>query len=121
MQPILTAWMVGAGRYVFFAVTRTQFRNYVGVSHILNWQGYNSTQICNCYCNKYYVNPRSTQTCTEMVMPMTCSNNSMFPPSGYDYKDFAEQCMMTYGVRLRIHWITTEFGGKVSHLLFLLS
>ncbi|KAJ0030575.1 hypothetical protein Pint_14538 [Pistacia integerrima] len=27
------------------------------------------------------------QACTEMIMPMTCSNKSMFPPSGFDYKD----------------------------------
>ncbi|XP_021899133.1 lysosomal Pro-X carboxypeptidase isoform X2 [Carica papaya] len=53
------------------------------------------------------------QVCTEMVMPMTCSNQSMFPSSGFDYQEFAEQCMKTHGVRPRPHWITTEFGGKV--------
>ena len=53
------------------------------------------------------------QTCTEMVMPMTCSE-SMFPPSGFDYKEFAEECQMKYGVLPRPHWITTEFGGEVS-------
>ncbi|KAF8400545.1 hypothetical protein HHK36_013844 [Tetracentron sinense] len=51
------------------------------------------------------------QACTEMVMPMTCSNESMFPPSTFDYKDFSEQCMKKYGVMPRPHWITTEFGG----------
>ncbi|XP_020578110.1 lysosomal Pro-X carboxypeptidase [Phalaenopsis equestris] len=51
------------------------------------------------------------QACTEMVMPMTCSNESMFPPSAYDYEQFADQCMMTFGVRPRPHWITTEYGG----------
>ncbi|XVF14987.1 hypothetical protein REPUB_Repub09cG0109500 [Reevesia pubescens] len=51
-------------------------------------------------------------TCTEMVMPMTCSNDSMFPPSGFDYDEFAEQCQMKYGVLPRPHWITTQFGGQ---------
>ncbi|XP_061950521.1 uncharacterized protein LOC133673678 isoform X2 [Populus nigra] len=52
------------------------------------------------------------QACTEMVMPMTCSEKSMFPTSGFSYKEFAEDCMKTFGVKPRPHWITTEFGGK---------
>ncbi|CAH2051099.1 unnamed protein product, partial [Thlaspi arvense] len=52
------------------------------------------------------------QACTEMVMPMTCSNGSMFPPSSFDYKEFAENCRKKYGVAPRPHWITTEFGGS---------
>ncbi|KAI8565695.1 hypothetical protein RHMOL_Rhmol03G0281000 [Rhododendron molle] len=51
------------------------------------------------------------QACTEMVMPMTRSNESMFPPSSYDYKEFAENCRTKYGVTPRPHWITTEYGG----------
>ena len=54
------------------------------------------------------------QTCTEMVIPMTCSKESMFPPSVFDYKEFAEQCQMKHGVLPRPNWITTEFGGEVS-------
>lgn len=54
------------------------------------------------------------QACTEMVMPMTCSNESMFPPSSYDYKEFAENCRTKYGVMPRPHWITTAYGGYVS-------
>ena len=60
-----------------------------------------------------------TQACTEMVMPMTCSNESMFPPSGFDYKEFVQQCMKRYGVLPRPHWITTEYGGKVSTSLLM--
>ncbi|KAL3566892.1 hypothetical protein D5086_032307 [Populus alba] len=52
------------------------------------------------------------QACTEMVMPMTCSEESMFPTSSFSYKEFAEDCMRTFGVKPRPHWITTEFGGK---------
>ncbi|KAH8481806.1 hypothetical protein Peur_068577 [Populus x canadensis] len=52
------------------------------------------------------------QACTEMVMPMTCSEESMFPTSSFSYKEFAEDCMKTFGVKPRPHWITTEFGGK---------
>lgn len=49
-----------------------------------------------------------------MVMPMTCSNESMFPQSSFSYKDFAEDCLEKYGVMPRPHWITTEYGGPVS-------
>ncbi|KDP38645.1 hypothetical protein JCGZ_03998 [Jatropha curcas] len=52
------------------------------------------------------------QACTEMVMPMTCSKESMFPPSGFDYKEFSKGCKKKYGVMPRPHWITTEYGGK---------
>lgn len=61
------------------------------------------------------------QACTEMVMPMTVSNESMFPPSTYSIKDFGDECVYKYGVRPRPHWITTEFGGHVSDFYFLIS
>ncbi|XP_073062532.1 uncharacterized protein [Primulina eburnea] len=51
------------------------------------------------------------QACTEMVMPMIVSNESMFPPSSFSYEDYATDCSKKYGVRPRRHWITTEFGG----------
>ncbi|KAL8488540.1 hypothetical protein ACS0TY_024717 [Phlomoides rotata] len=51
------------------------------------------------------------QACTEMVMPMIVSNESMFPPSSFNYKQNADDCMTKFGVRPRPHWITTEFGG----------
>ena len=54
------------------------------------------------------------QECTEMVMPMSASNGSMFPPYDYDYEEFASSCDETYGVWPRSHWITTEYGGHVS-------
>ncbi|GMP63864.1 hypothetical protein CsSME_00025375 [Camellia sinensis var. sinensis] len=52
------------------------------------------------------------QACTEMVMPMTCSNESMFSPSSFNYKEFADNCKEKYGVMPRPHWITTEYGGS---------
>ncbi|CAA6672264.1 unnamed protein product [Spirodela intermedia] len=54
----------------------------------------------------------SWQTCTEMVMPMSSSNGSMFPAFAYDYAEFAASCNGTYGVSPRPHWITTEYGGE---------
>ncbi|XP_031478582.1 uncharacterized protein LOC116249587 [Nymphaea colorata] len=51
------------------------------------------------------------QACTEMVMPMSCSEQSMFPPDNYNYTEKAEGCMLEFGVQPRRHWITTEFGG----------
>ncbi|PIN03291.1 Lysosomal Pro-Xaa carboxypeptidase [Handroanthus impetiginosus] len=52
------------------------------------------------------------QACTEMVMPMIVSNESMFPPSSFSYKGYADDCFKMYRVRPRQHWITTEFGGN---------
>nr|XP_043626103.1 lysosomal Pro-X carboxypeptidase [Erigeron canadensis] len=51
------------------------------------------------------------QSCTEMVMPMSNSNQSMFPPSSYNYTAFVEHCENRYGVTPRPHQITTEYGG----------
>lgn len=53
-------------------------------------------------------------------MPMTCSNQSMFPPSEFDYEEFATDCKKKYGVSPRPHWITTEFGGEVRFFNFIL-
>ena len=47
-------------------------------------------------------------------MLRACSDESMFPPSSFDYKDFAESCRKKFGVMPWPHWITTEYGGSVS-------
>uniref|UniRef100_M8CHP6 Lysosomal Pro-X carboxypeptidase n=1 Tax=Aegilops tauschii TaxID=37682 RepID=M8CHP6_AEGTA len=58
------------------------------------------------------------QACTEMVMPMTVSNESMFPPSGFSYEEKSEGCFASYEVRPRMNWITTEYGGhKIDKVL----
>ncbi|CAL5039641.1 unnamed protein product [Urochloa decumbens] len=58
------------------------------------------------------------QACTEMIMPMTVSNESMFPPSGFNYDDRSDECLESWGVRPRPHWITTEYGGyKIDKML----
>ncbi|XP_020163170.1 uncharacterized protein [Aegilops tauschii subsp. strangulata] len=58
------------------------------------------------------------QACTEMVMPTTVSNESMFPPFNFSYEERSERCLASYGVRPRMHWITTEYGGhKIDKVL----
>ncbi|XP_019197968.1 PREDICTED: lysosomal Pro-X carboxypeptidase isoform X2 [Ipomoea nil] len=52
------------------------------------------------------------QACTEMVMPMVVSKESMFPPSSYSYEETERSCQRMYGVKPRPHWITTHFGGN---------
>jgi len=47
-------------------------------------------------------------------MPMSSSNESMFPPSTFSYEDRSSTCFQLFGVRPRPHWITTEYGGYVS-------
>jgi len=49
-----------------------------------------------------------------MIMPMTVSNESMFPPSTFTYDERSDECFESWGVRPRPHWITTEYGGYVS-------
>ncbi|KAL5226938.1 hypothetical protein ABZP36_015203 [Zizania latifolia] len=52
------------------------------------------------------------QACTEMVMPMSYSEDmSMFPTYKFDYSSYGEDCINSFGVRPRPQWITTEFGG----------
>ncbi|XP_024187517.1 lysosomal Pro-X carboxypeptidase isoform X5 [Rosa chinensis] len=52
------------------------------------------------------------QACTEMIMQTDGNNEeSMFPPSEWQYKDQVSYCEETYGVEPRPTWITTEFGG----------
>ncbi|KAI4383446.1 hypothetical protein MLD38_009281 [Melastoma candidum] len=52
------------------------------------------------------------QACTEMVMPMSTSEDtSMFPPSEYDLSSFEEWCSSLFKVKPRSTWVTTEFGG----------
>ncbi|XP_059624060.1 uncharacterized protein LOC132267039 [Cornus florida] len=52
------------------------------------------------------------QACTEMVMPMSSSQDtSMFPAYDYNYSSFKEWCWSDFHVEPRPTWITTEFGG----------
>ncbi|KAM5559411.1 lysosomal Pro-X carboxypeptidase [Rosa sericea] len=52
------------------------------------------------------------QACTEMIMPTNADNEeSIFPPSEWQYKNRVSYCERAYGIEPRPHWITTEFGG----------
>ncbi|XP_028772752.1 lysosomal Pro-X carboxypeptidase isoform X2 [Neltuma alba] len=52
------------------------------------------------------------QACTEMVMPMSSSEElSMFPKFDYNYSSYQEECLKNFGVTPRPKWVTTEFGG----------
>ncbi|CAA7015196.1 unnamed protein product [Microthlaspi erraticum] len=80
---------------------------------------YNYTGSEKCFDLESYTDPHDTdngwgwQACTEMVMPMSCSNQTMFPPFGNDGdKADQESCLEGYDVKPRPHWITTEFGGQ---------
>ncbi|KAL2630233.1 hypothetical protein R1flu_014919 [Riccia fluitans] len=52
------------------------------------------------------------QCCTEMVMPLSYSKTSLYPPYEWSFEDFAEWCQSTYGVKPRSHWIVEEFGAN---------
>ncbi|XP_030479798.1 uncharacterized protein LOC115697039 [Cannabis sativa] len=52
------------------------------------------------------------QACTEMVMPMSSSqDSSMFPTFDFDLSSYKEECLREFNVEPRPRWITTEFGG----------
>uniref|UniRef100_A0A1J3EWV7 Lysosomal Pro-X carboxypeptidase n=1 Tax=Noccaea caerulescens TaxID=107243 RepID=A0A1J3EWV7_NOCCA len=52
------------------------------------------------------------QACTEMVMPMSSSQeNSMFPADDFNYSSYKKDCWNTFRVNPRPRWVTTELGG----------
>lgn len=53
------------------------------------------------------------QACTEMVMPM-CSygEESMFPPSNWDFNGYSQECYKQWGVVPRPSWIPIQYGGR---------
>ncbi|TYI18865.1 hypothetical protein ES332_A07G123100v1 [Gossypium tomentosum] len=72
--------------------------------------------------NRCYINPPNPesqtvtgwkwQTCSEMVMPVGVGENTMFQPNPFDLNTFINDCIRTYGVAPRPHWITSYYGGN---------
>ncbi|XP_057864871.1 uncharacterized protein LOC131072653 [Cryptomeria japonica] len=52
-------------------------------------------------------NPRY---CTEMMFPISNPPGTMIRPSSFDFKSYSRECYHRYGVLLRQHWLTTDFG-----------
>ncbi|CAK9186788.1 unnamed protein product [Ilex paraguariensis] len=51
-------------------------------------------------------------TCSEMVIPIGRGrNDTMFPPSPFDFKQYSDHCKSLFGVPPRPHWVTTYYGG----------
>ena len=48
-----------------------------------------------------------------MVIPISVSNDTMFPPYKFDLNKYIDDCKALYGVPPRPHWVTTYFGGQV--------
>ncbi|XP_022944256.1 lysosomal Pro-X carboxypeptidase-like [Cucurbita moschata] len=57
------------------------------------------------------------QRCSEMVMPISTDNDTMFPPYTFDLESFTIHCNRSYGVPPRPHWVTTYYGGHDLHLI----
>ncbi|ERE79438.1 lysosomal Pro-X carboxypeptidase-like protein [Cricetulus griseus] len=53
------------------------------------------------------------QSCTELVMPI-CSNgvDDMFESYIWDFDKFSNDCFNQWGVKPRLNWIITLYGGK---------
>ncbi|KAK9939961.1 hypothetical protein M0R45_016640 [Rubus argutus] len=52
------------------------------------------------------------QSCSDMVIPISVSNDTMFPPYKFDLNKYIDDCKALYGVPPRPHWVTTYFGGQ---------
>lgn len=53
------------------------------------------------------------QACTEMVMPMcTDGIQDMFEPEEWNFQAYSEGCYSMFGVRPRVDWAGTVYGGK---------
>ncbi|KAG7950663.1 hypothetical protein I3843_13G126900 [Carya illinoinensis] len=50
------------------------------------------------------------QRCSEMVIPIGITNNTMFQPSPFNLSHFTEECLSKYGVPPLPHWVTTYYG-----------
>ncbi|XP_023531617.1 lysosomal Pro-X carboxypeptidase-like [Cucurbita pepo subsp. pepo] len=51
------------------------------------------------------------QRCSEMVMPLSTGNDTMFPAYNFELGSFIDYCNELYGVSPRPHWVTTYYGG----------
>ncbi|KAF5447603.1 hypothetical protein F2P56_033143 [Juglans regia] len=51
------------------------------------------------------------QRCSEMVIPIGITKNTMFQPSPFSLSDFNDWCKSIYGVPPRPRWVTTYYGG----------
>ncbi|PRQ33317.1 putative lysosomal Pro-Xaa carboxypeptidase [Rosa chinensis] len=51
------------------------------------------------------------QTCSDLVIPISVNNDTMFPPYKFDVDEYINKCKATYGVPPRPNWVTTYFGG----------
>ncbi|XP_028071371.1 lysosomal Pro-X carboxypeptidase-like isoform X2 [Camellia sinensis] len=72
----------------------------------------------SCYINEHYnysddpYGDWDWQTCSEMVIPIgRGSNDTMFFAWPFNLTSFTEDCISSYGVPPRPHWVTTYYGG----------
>ncbi|KAK9058631.1 hypothetical protein SSX86_023473 [Deinandra increscens subsp. villosa] len=53
------------------------------------------------------------QTCSELLIPLgITSEDSMFQSLPYDANVFIDNCVRSFGVGPRPHWVTTYYGGQ---------
>ncbi|XP_021692125.2 uncharacterized protein LOC110673327 [Hevea brasiliensis] len=66
-----------------------------------------------------YVNPTPSQAdnawtwqrCSELVIPVGITNNTMFQADPFNIDSLSERCKSWYNVQPRPHWVTTYYGG----------
>ncbi|KAI9120064.1 hypothetical protein K1719_009033 [Acacia pycnantha] len=79
---------------------------------------YNYTGEAKCFeldDDPYGLSGWNWQACSEMVMPMSSSEeSSKFPTYDFNFSSFQEKCLKDFGVKPRPKWITTEFRGHAS-------
>ncbi|XP_071713122.1 uncharacterized protein [Rutidosis leptorrhynchoides] len=78
------------------------------------YYNYSGTQTCFDLEDESYIEGIrgwDWQTCTEMIIPLSSSKESMLKKYSYNYTLHAEACKRRYGVTPRPYQMTTEYGG----------
>ncbi|WJX84863.1 lysosomal Pro-Xaa carboxypeptidase [Trifolium repens] len=88
------------------------FDNLYGAANIY----YNYSGTSKCFNLKDNSDPHDLggwqwQACTEMIMPLGSSKESIFPEFKWSVNDRSSYCKFAYNVVPRTNWITSEFGG----------
>uniref|UniRef100_A0A5S6QIY8 Lysosomal Pro-X carboxypeptidase n=1 Tax=Trichuris muris TaxID=70415 RepID=A0A5S6QIY8_TRIMR len=86
---------------------------YKAVSVYLNYTG---TVLCNKLESNYGSSVNAElweyQTCTEMMMPMCNSEESMFEQHDWNETEFSQTCLQKFGVIPKYGWAVSNYGGR---------
>ncbi|KRY12733.1 Lysosomal Pro-X carboxypeptidase [Trichinella patagoniensis] len=93
--------------------TELLHRIYSTISIYTNFTGKKSCNLLeNDYGNSVDGKLWDYQACTEMVMPMCNTKDSMFEQSDWNLTEFSDECFEKFKVRPRPDWAIINYGGR---------